>query len=210
MIRLIIAEDHQAFIDGIAAYLEYNDEINLIKSVANGEELIESVRKLKPDVVITDLRMPKLDGLEATKIIKKEFPNIKVLALTMFDQLETVKKLIEAGASGYLLKNSGLQLMIKAIKTVIGGANFYDPNLSISLIQEITENVDIDKNRTLLSKREKEILYLIAKGKSSLEIAEILFISKTTVDTHRKNMCRKLNLKGSNMLLQYALESKFK
>ncbi len=205
MIRLIIAEDHQAFTDGIAAYLEYNDEIKLIDSVSDGEALVKSVSRLQPDVVITDLRMPKLDGLEASKRIRANFPKIKIIALTMFDRIETVNKAFQAGVNGYLLKNSGLKIMIEAINTVLLGKTYYDPNLAASFL----ENTNDNKRKGILSKREKEILYLIGKGKSSTEISVELSISKTTVDTHRKNMCRKLGINGSNALFQYALEKKY-
>ena len=209
MIRIVFAEDHQALIDGFAAYLEYSDEIKLIGTANDGEGLLDLVRHKQPQVVITDIRMPKLDGIEAARIIKKEFPHIKIIALTMFDQKELVQKIIRAGANGYLLKNSGLKMLCQAVKQVMTGENFYDPNLSQSFLIDFVENPLKDKTKTLLSSREKDILYLIAQGKTSQEIADELFISKTTVDTHRRNMARKLGLSGSNALLQYAVETKF-
>ncbi len=209
MIRIVFAEDHQALIDGFAAYLEYSDEIKLIGTANDGEGLLDLVRHKQPQVVITDIRMPKLDGIEAARIIKKEFPHIKIIALTMFDQKELVQKIIRAGANGYLLKNSGLKMLFQAVKQVMTGENFYDPNLSQSFLIDFVENPLKDKTKTLLSSREKDILYLIAQGKTSQEIADELFISKTTVDTHRRNMARKLGLSGSNALLQYAVETKF-
>ena len=209
MIRIVFAEDHQALIDGFAAYLEYSDEIKLIGTANDGEGLLDLVRHKQPQVVITDIRMPKLDGIEAARIIKKEFPHIKIIALTMFDQKELVQKIIRAGANGYLLKNSGLKMLCQAVKQVMTGENFYDPNLSQSFLIDFVESPLKDKTKTLLSSREKDILYLIAQGKTSQEIADELFISKTTVDTHRRNMARKLGLSGSNALLQYAVETKF-
>ncbi len=209
MIRVVFAEDHQALIDGFEAYLEYSEEINLIGTANDGEELVNLVRRKQPQVVITDIRMPKLDGVEATRLIKKEFPQIKIIALTMFDQKELVQKIIRAGANGYLLKNSGLKMLCEAIKQVMDGQNFYDPNLSQSFLKDFVESPVKEKSKTLLSSRENDILYLIAQGKTSLEIANKLFISKSTVDTHRRNMTRKLGLSGSNALLQYAVETKF-
>ena len=209
MIRIVFAEDHQALIDGFAAYLEYSGEIKLVGTANNGKELVELVRRKQPQVVVTDIRMPKLDGVEATRLIKKEFPHIKIIALTMFDQKELVQKIIRAGANGYLLKNSGLKMLCRAVKQVVDGENFYDPNLSESFLKDFVESPQKEKPKTLLSSRENDILYLIAQGKTSQEIAEELFISKTTVDTHRRNMTRKLGLSGSNALLQYAVETKF-
>lgn len=124
----------------------------------------------------------------------------------MFDRLEQVKETLEAGAMGYVLKASGLKVLKESVIAVMEGKKYLDPHLSFSFI---TENATPSNHKTLLSNREKEILYLISQGKSSQEIADTLFISKTTVDTHRKNMCRKLELQGSHALLQYALETKF-
>ncbi len=209
MIRIVFAEDHQALIDGFAAYLEYSGEIKLIGTANDGEELINLVRKKQPQVVITDIRMPKLDGIEATKTIHKEFPHIKIIALTMFDQKELVQKIIQAGANGYLLKNSGLRMLCEAVKKVMAGENYYDPNLSQNFFKEFVENPAGKETKTLLSKRENDILYQIALGRTSQDIADKMFISKSTVDTHRRNMARKLKLSGSNALLQYAVETKF-
>ena len=209
MIRIVFAEDHQALIDGFAAYLEYSKEIKLVGTANDGEELVELVRAKQPQVVVTDIRMPKLDGVEATRLIKKEFPHIKIIALTMFDQKELVQKMIRAGANGYLLKNSGLKMLCRAVKQVVDGKNFYDLNLSESFLKDFVESPPVKKIKTLLSKRENDILYQIAQGKTSQEIAEGLFISKATIDTHRRNMTRKLGLSGSNALLQYAVETKF-
>ena len=209
MIHIVFAEDHQALIDGFAAYLEYSEEIKIIGTANDGEELVNLVRKKQPQVVITDIRMPKLDGIEATRLIKKEFPHIKIIALTMFDQKELVQKIIRAGANGYLLKNSGLKMLCEAVKQVMDGQNYYDPNLSQDFLKDFVESPVKEKTKTLLSARENDILYLIAQGKTSQDIANELFISKATVDTHRRNMTRKLALSGSNALLQYAVETKF-
>ncbi|HFX17674.1 MAG TPA: response regulator transcription factor [Flavobacteriales bacterium] len=207
MIRVIIAEDHQAFIDGIQAYLEYDNDIKIIGSVNDGEALVKMTQKLRPDIVITDLRMPKLDGLEAITQLQQKVPEVKCIALTMFDKINTVQKVIEAGGKAYLLKNSGLQIMKKAIKEVSKGNIFYDPNLTVNLI---LEKKDVHSGiKTVLSNREKEILYMIAQGKTTQDIAKALFISHKTVETHRKNMCRKLGIQGPNALLKYAIESKF-
>lgn len=207
MIRVIIAEDHQAFIDGIQAYLEYDNDIKIIGSVNDGEALVKMTQKLRPDIVITDLRMPKLDGLEAITQLQQKVPEVKCIALTMFDKIKTVQKVIEAGGKAYLLKNSGLQIMKKAIKEVYNGNIFFDPNLTVNFILE-KGKTHVD-SKTVLSNREKEILYMIAQGKTTQDIAKALFISHKTVETHRKNMCRKLGIQGPNALLKYAIESKF-
>ncbi|WP_175578761.1 response regulator [Tenacibaculum aiptasiae] len=211
MITIAMAEDHQMLIDGVKSFFEYDDDINIIGTVNNGEDLVKLVSLKQPKLVITDIRMPRMDGIEATKRIKKQFPHIKVLALTMFDQPEAIKQMLDSGASGYLLKNSGIKMLSKAIVTVANGETFFDPNVAFNFMNDyINENVTIGKSeKIVLSNREKEILQLIANGNTSKEIAEALFIAKTTVDTHRKNMIRKLNLKGGNELVKYAIDKKY-
>jgi two-component system nitrate/nitrite response regulator NarL len=201
MITVIIAEDHQALIDGIKLSLEMEDDITVIGEANDGEELIEIVRSKRPQVVITDIRMPKCDGICATKAIKDAFPEIKVIAFSMFDQLEAIQQMKEAGASGYIMKNSPLKKVVQAIRAVANNETFFDN--SIATKDEIT------KENIFLSSREKEILRLIGEGKTSLEIADALFISKSTVDTHRKNILKKITLYGKNDLIRFAVERKY-
>lgn len=211
MITVAMAEDHQMLIDGVISFFEFNEEINIIGAVNNGKDLVELVRLEKPDVVITDIRMPNMDGIEATKAIKQLYPEIKVLAMTMFDQHDAIKQMLDAGATGYLLKNSGIKMLSKAITTVANGETFFDPNVAFNFMNNyIKENVTIGKSeKILLSNREKQILEQIALGKTSKEISEELCIAKTTVDTHRKNMIRKLNLSNGNELVKYAIDKKY-
>ena len=206
-----MAEDHQMLIDGVKSFFEYNDEINIIGSVNNGEELVKLVSLKQPKMVITDIRMPIMDGIQATRIIKKKFPHIHVLAMTMFDQPDAIKQMLDAGAIGYILKNSGIKMLSKAIATVAKGETFFDPNVAFNFMNNyIDENVTIGKSdKIVLSNREKEILNLIANGKTSKEISETLFIAKTTVDTHRKNMIRKLELSSGSELIKYAIDKKY-
>lgn len=211
MITIVMAEDHQMLIDGVRSFFEHDDKIKIIGSANNGEELLEIVALKKPTVVITDIRMPKMDGIKATKIIKKKFPDINVLAMTMFDQPEAIKQMLDAGATGYILKNSGIKMLSKAIITVSKGETFFDSNVAFNFMNNyIEDNVTVGKSeKVILSSREKQILLLIADGKSSKEISEDLFIAKSTVDTHRKNMIRKLELSSGNELVKYAIDVKY-
>ena len=211
MITIIMAEDHQMLIDGVKSFFEYDEHINIIGEVNNGEDLVKLVSLKQPKLIITDIRMPKMDGIQATKIIKKEFPYIHVLAMTMFDQPDAIKQMLDAGATGYLLKNSGIKMLTKAIIAVAKGETFFDPNVAFNFMNNyIDKNVAIGKSeKVILSNREREILELIANGKTSKEIAENLFIAKTTVDTHRKNMIRKLHLSNGNELVKYAIDKKY-
>lgn len=202
MIRIVIAEDHQALIDGIKLSLEKEKDIEVVGEANDGEKLVELVKLKRPNVVITDIRMPKCDGITATKIIKKKFPNIQVIGFSMFDQMEAMEQMKEAGATGYIMKNSSLKKLIEAIRAVAKNKTYYDPNI-------IGEKNNLTQEEVILSKREKEIVRLIGEGKSSIEISEALFIEKTTVDTHRKNIMRKLDFHGKNELLRFAVESKY-
>lgn len=202
MITVAIAEDHQALIDGIQSYLEYEDDIKIVGHANDGEQLLEFVDKRPPNIVLCDIRMPKVDGITAAKIIQKKYPQTKVIAFTMFDQEEAIRQMLEAGAVGYILKNSSLQTVLEAIRTVAEGKTYFDKKIHLPTAQK-------NKSKSLLSKREMEILGLISRGMTSHEIADELFIGKSTVDTHRKNMIRKLRLSGAGELLRYALEKKY-
>lgn len=202
MITVAIAEDHQALIDGIQSYLEYQDDIKIVGHANDGEALLELVDKRPPNLVLCDIRMPKVDGIAAAKIIQKKYPQTKVIAFTMFDQEEAIRQMLDAGAVGYILKNSSLQVVLEAIRTVADGKTYFDKKIHLPSAEK-------NKSKSVLSAREKEILGLISRGKTSHEIADQLFIGKSTVDTHRKNMIRKLGLSGAGELLRYALEKKY-
>ncbi|WP_299130959.1 response regulator transcription factor [uncultured Winogradskyella sp.] len=204
MIRLAIAEDHQSLIDGIKLLLEYEENIEIIGTANDGEALLKLVRLKQPNVVITDIRMPKMDGITVTKLIKKEFPHTKILGFTMFDQQSAIKQMLDAGASGYLLKNSPLEEVLKAIQSVYQGNSYFDSNIKVEAEDDTNK-----KSKGKLTKRQIEILGLVAQGKTSREIADELFIGVHTVDTHRKNMVRILGLQGKGELMRYALDKKY-
>ncbi len=206
MITIAIAEDHQSLIDGVELLLKYEKEISIVGIANDGEELIRIVRRKQPKVVLMDIRMPKIDGIAATKIIKKELPHTKIIAFSMFDQEDAVRQMIEAGASGYLLKNSPLEEVLTAIQQVAKGDTYFDASIDTSFINGTTTQ---HKKKQLLSKSEREILKLIGQGKTSSEIAAIRFNSVSTIETHRKNIIQKLELKGKGELLRYAIEKKY-
>lgn len=203
MIRLVIAEDHIALIDGIKVFFEYEEDIEFLGFAGNGRELMDLVERKRPNLVITDIRMPVMDGIQATKNILEQHPEIKVIAFTMFDQDNAVQQMLDAGARGYILKNASLKDLLFAIRKVHSGEVYYDPNINV----ESKENSA--KRKSVLTKRQQEILKLVGLGKTNQEIADALFIGKTTVETHRKNMIKKLNLQGAGELLRYALDRKY-
>ena len=203
MIRLALADDHQAIIDGIKLLLQYEEEIEFVGTANDGKSLLELIKHKQPHVVITDIRMPNMDGIVLTKEIKTMYPGTKVIAFTMFDQDDAVKQMVNAGVHGYLLKNSSLQQVLTAVKKVYLGETYFDPQLNLG-------NSDTSKkNESVLTRRQLEILKLIGQGKTTSEIADQLFIGVHTVSTHRKNMARILGLKGKGELLRYALERKY-
>ncbi|WP_299606555.1 response regulator transcription factor [uncultured Aquimarina sp.] len=206
MITVAIAEDHQSLIDGIDLLLKYEEGISIVGMANDGEELLSIVRRKQPKVVLMDIRMPKVDGIAATKIIKKELPHTKIIAFSMFDQEDAVRQMVTAGASGYLLKNSPLEEVLTAIYEVTKGNTYYDASIDPSFFSEDTTQ---QVKKQVLSKSEREILTLIGQGKTSSEIAAIRFNSVSTVETHRKNIIRKLGLKGKGELLRYAIEKKY-
>lgn len=198
MVRIVIAEDHQSLIDGIKLLLEHQDWVEVVGQANDGYELVKQVFINKPDIVLTDIRMPKINGISATKQIKEICPSCKVIAFSMFEQEDVIFQMKDAGASGYLMKNASLQTLLKAIKIVAEGEEYF-PDLPKK----------IDEKAFHLSPREKEILNLIGSGMTTKEIADKLSLSEMTVSTHRKNICRKLNLEGKLELIRYATENRF-
>lgn len=201
MIKLAIAEDHQALIDGMKLFFQNETDIMIVGEANDGEALVELVKNKRPSVVITDIRMPKCDGIMATKIIKERYPETKIIAFSMFDQEEAIGQMKIAGASGYIMKNSSLQTVLDAVRTVARNETYFD--------NAITAKDYASKEAVILSTREKEILRLVGEGKSSQEIADVLTIGKSTVDTHRKNIIKKLNITGKHDLLRFAVERKY-
>jgi two-component system nitrate/nitrite response regulator NarL len=210
-IKLAIVEDHQSMIDGISLLLKYEAHIHLIGYFTDGKALLDFLETATyenfPDVVLTDIKMPQMNGVELTNIIKKTYSDIAVIAFSMISQPAIVEQMISVGVSGYLLKNSSLDMILTAIQEVYNGAQFFDASL-----QDIVKNYNpktlkkvVDKY-ALLTKSEKEILKLIGQGKISSEIAAIRFTAVSTVEKHRKNMIKKLELTGKNDLLRFAVE----
>lgn len=207
MITIAIADDHQTLIDGISLRLEQEPDIVLKFTANNGRELLKKLRQTPVDVVITDIKMPKMDGVSLTRVLKNEHSQIKIIVLSMFDQLEAVRKMIDCEINGYILKTSALDQLIIALKTVHKGQDYYDSNL-----EGFSGFFHQDKSpkNSKLSQTEKEILDLIAEGKTSQDIADIRDSAVSTVDTHRRNMAHKLGLYGKGELLRYAMDKKYK
>ena len=173
----------------------------------DGKEATEKAQKLKPDVVLIDIGMPVMNGIEATRIIKKENPKIKVIAVSMHSDRQFVKGVLEAGADGYLLKNCTYRQLIDAVQSVISGKKYLSDDITEMVIQGYLDPVDeTSEGQMELSERELEVLKLYAEGKSTREISEKLFISVKTVGTHKQHILEKLNLKTNADMLKYGLK----
>lgn len=205
-IKIIIADDHQLFIDGIKSILSKAMDIETIGEANNGLEVIKLLENnLKPDVVLTDIRMPLMDGIALTKSLSKTHPHLKVLALSMFDQTIDVIEMLNVGAKGYVTKNVDKLELITALHTLVKGDYYFSKNLPED-IQDWFEKERFQPESPTLTKRETEILKLIAKGRTSIQIAKHLKLSKYTVDTHRKNIHKKLGIKSNTGLVNYTLK----
>lgn len=206
-IKILIADDHQLFREGLVNLLSDNSDIEVIGEVEDGEEAIEQAKKLRPNVLIMDIGMPVINGIEATGILKKEIPDLKVIGLTMHAEKHYVKGMLEAGASGYLFKNCAYDELILAIKTVNSGNKYLNSEITDVLIHEyIGKQDNVEAVDPILSEREYEVLKLMAEGKTSNEIAEQLFVSVKTVGTHKQHIYEKLNLSSTADLVKYAIK----
>lgn len=202
-IKILLVDDHKILRDGIRNVIERNTTMEVIAEAKDGREAIKLCNQLKPNVVIMDIAMEGLNGVEATTRIVQENPETKVIALSMHSSKRFVLGMFKAGAYGYLLKDCDSEELIKAIKTVSINQKYIAQNISAVILSEFISG---KQEEMILTSREKEILQLIAEGKSSKDIGEILFLSSKTIDTHRKNIMDKLELYSLPELTKYALK----
>ena len=210
-IRILLADDHPLVRSGMEALLQGVGDLDIVGEAENGEEAVVKTGELSPDVLIIDISMPKLSGIEATKIIKQRFPKTRILALSMHEHEEYVIQVLKSGANGYVVKTSEKEELISAIRAVASGEEFYSAKISGMMIKNYLSASSgrrdpADGQQVPITKREKEILRLIAQALTTKEISEKLFISHRTVDTHRSNLLRKLHLKNTAELVRFAIE----
>jgi two-component system, NarL family, nitrate/nitrite response regulator NarL len=206
--RLLIVDDHQMLLDGIRALLQDVPNFQIVAEAHNGMQALEELKNTEVDIVVTDISMPDMNGIELTQKIKVDYPNIKVLTLSMFSEKQTIREMVDAGVSGYILKNTGKEELVGALTKIASGGIYFGDEVTNEMMRMMT---DQDKERekkiaVTLTFREKEILKLIAKEYSNVQIAAELFISERTVETHRKNIFRKTNTKSIVGLIKYAYE----
>lgn len=202
-ITIGIADDHLLVIQGIRAMLDKSN-FKIIFSANNGRELLENLESIQPDILLLDIQMPDQSGIELCREIRQRFPEVRVIALTNMDESHYVKQMIRNGARGYLLKNTDQTSMINAVEEVMMGNQYLDKQVQQSLMDEVLLGKKSASQQATLTKRELEILGLIAKEYSNTEIAEKLFISLRTVETHRLNISHKLNAKNLVTLVKEA------
>lgn len=206
-LKLIIADDHTMFLQGIVSLIENESRIKIIGKAVNGIEVLNILKIQSADMVILDISMPEMDGIELSKILKKEYPFIKIIIVSTHSNAKIISRLIRIGVNGYLLKNAEKSELLEAIYSVAAGRNYFSEEVE-EQYRNNSEKIEKQiSNITELSSREKEILILIAQEYNTAEIAEKTFISFNTVNTHRRNLLSKLNAKNTAGLVKYAVEN---
>ncbi|HEY9115903.1 MAG TPA: response regulator transcription factor [Bacteroidales bacterium] len=210
LVKVFIVDDHEIFRNGLKMVLNKLKYIEVVGEASNGQEFIDSIRTTPADLVLMDIEMPIMSGIDATRQALKEFPELKVIALTMFNDDEYIQSMIDAGVKGFLIKNINKDTLDKAINSVANGGTYYSEELFNFFTRRISaEDKTIEGTDIKLTSREKEILQLLAEGLSNKEIAEVLYISERTVVGHKSNLLAKTDCKSTISLLAYAIKHKW-
>ena len=208
--KILLVDDHKLIRDAIKTYFEGNKEFEVAGEAGNGQEALLLLKDLAVDVVMIDISMPVMDGITCAKKIKEEYPDIRILALTMMKDHQFIKQMLNAGALGYILKNSSEEEIKKALRSVYNGEPYYTPEVAESVMQNMIKGGPKRNHKLVvdipLTEREKEVLHLIIKEYSNQEIADELFISPRTVDAHKRNLLEKTGSKNVAGLVLYAIE----
>ena len=202
--NLFIVDDHQLVVDGLRSLLNNEERYTIVGCSNKPKEVMAMLDELKVNILLTDINMPEMSGVELTRNVKKKHPNIKVLALSMFGERQVIKEMIDAGISGYILKNTGKQELVEALDKLASGQTFFGEEVTKELMKSFRNNDEVSH----LTNREIEIIRLIECEHSNKKIADMLFISERTVETHRKNIFRKTGTQSIVGLLKYAYEHK--
>ena len=201
-IKVLLADDHPLVLDGIRSCLEINEDIEVVGVANTGKDALEKAEELRPDIVLMDINMPELNGLDATEIFRERYPDIKLLILSMHDNREYITSALNSGARGFVLKDVPSQEIVTAIRSVHQGGTYFSSGVSDILLNNMDED-----NGSPLTTREQTILILLAQGKSNKHVARELDISVRTAETHRRNIKRKLNISTTAGLTKYAIEN---
>ena len=208
-LNIFIVDDHKLFREGLKLLLSMQDSINHIYEASNGKEFLENLPLTNADVILMDIEMPEMNGIEATKLALKRNSNLKVIVLSMYGDAQYYYKMIELGVRGFVLKSSGIEKVLAAINSVNNGDNYISEEILINLSKatEVKENKFGDNKENDISEREMEILFYVSKGLTNEEIADKLFISKRTVDKHRANLLSKTACRNTAALVMYAIKN---
>ena len=207
-LKICIVDDHEFFRNGLKMVINRLKYAKVIGEATNGKEFLDLLKQNEPDIVLIDIQMPIMNGIEATRLALEEFPDLKIVALTMFDDEEYVQSMIDAGAKGFLLKNITRDVLDHALQAIQAGKNYYSPELWDFFTKKVVREPKQDEEEIQFTRREKEILQLICDGLTNKEISDKLFISERTVIGHKSNLLSKTNCKSSVGLLSYAIRNK--
>jgi len=207
-LKLIIVDDHKLFREGLKLLLRNLDEVGEVWEAADGEIFLQMIRTCDPDLVLMDIEMPRVNGIDATTKALEQFPDMKIIALSMYGDEEYFQKMVDAGVCGFLMKNSEFSEVKKAIQNVVQGNNYFTEEILYKLVNRFKTRSPVQEPMVILSDREQEVLLLICKGLSNQEIADQLFISKRTVDHHRASLLTKTNTRNAASLVIYAIKHK--
>lgn len=205
-VRLLVVDDHKMFLEGMHSILRDVPFIESIEIAHNGEQALKLIKSTDPNVIITDIDMPNIDGIELTQIIKSNRPSIKIIAVSSHYKSSVIASAIRVGINGYIIKNTGKTELIKAITSVNEGTNYFSVEVRQIMSDSIFNSINVESTAVKLSERETEILILISQEKNTQEIANALYISVNTVETHRKNLMRKIGTKNMIGLVKYAIQ----
>jgi DNA-binding NarL/FixJ family response regulator len=207
ILKIVIADDHQMFIDGVKVLIRNETRFAIVGEALNGEAALELIAQHRPDILITDINMPGMSGTELTKKVKEQFPQTKVLVLTMYNDREIISEIFDTEAEGYILKNTGKQELIAALSSLADDGTYYSNEVMNIMMTAVRKQKKIEKETSHLTPREIEIIRLITQEFSTAQIADKLFISPRTVDTHRKNILQKTGVKTIVGLMRFAYEN---
>lgn len=203
--NIFIVDDHQMVIDGLRLIIDTIEGFDIVGESTSALNALDELATVNADILLTDVSMPEMSGIELTRLVKKKHPHIKIIALSMFSESQVVAEMIDAGISGYILKNTGKQELIEALNKVASGQNYFGQDITLQLMKSFKRNQD---ETSRLTDREIEIIRMIEQDFGNKQIADMLFISERTVETHRKNILRKTNTQTVVGLLKYAYERK--
>ena len=207
-IKVILADDHNLFRNGLKLLLSGYPHIKVVAEASDGAELISLLENIETEIVLIDIEMPVLNGIEAARQALEKHPNLKIISLSMYGEEEYYYRMIDAGVKGFILKNSDISEVIKAIDTVMRGGTYFSSDVLYNVVKNIKSVSKTPKDTAAVTEREKEVLEQICNGLSNQEIADVLFISKRTVEKHRASLLSKTNTKNTAQLVMHAIENK--